>query len=574
MNHKTNRLETVGLGTLLRAALCALFWLGFGQAQAQSCHFNLKFKLANGETVCLSTQKFANETPRKQQGSIERLARNTNSYYLAKSIDERCQSWGFGDVAAMVTSINDKISPPKPAFDNAKKSAISECESTGCQCQILIDDGTANSAHPDYANLFDKGAPNQASRIAGTAASGSKPPGLTEEQRIAAEVKARLDALLAAELAQREAQRLAAEAKSREEQRLAAESKAREEQRLAAESKVREEQRLVAESKAREEQRLAAESRAREEQRLATEARARETLRLAEARARDEQRLAAEVQAREEQRLAAEAKKEQEMANLRAELERMRRQTAQTEVSTVLARRKALVIGNDAYKHISPLSKAVADAKAMAEGLEKVGYTVTLKSNLTEREMKTTLRTFKSEVEAGDEVTFFFAGHGVEIAKENYLIPIDVAGDNPDQVRDETIALQRILDDMSEKKVKLTLALVDACRNNPFKSNGRAIGSGRGLAPTTPATGQMVVFSAGTGQEALDVLGPGDKNKNGVFTRVFIREMLKPDRTVDTVTREVREEVVRLAKSVNHDQVPAIYDQVVGKFYFSRTGAR
>jgi hypothetical protein len=84
----------------------------------------------------------------------------------------------------------------------------------------------------------------------------------------------------------------------------------------------------------------------------------------------------------------------------------------------------------------------------------------------------------------------------------------------------------------------------------------------------------MVVFSAGTGLEALDVLGPGDKNKNGVFTRVFIREMLKPDRTVDTVTREVREEVVRLAKSVNHDQVPAIYDQVVGKFYFSRTGAR
>jgi len=262
------------------------------------------------------------------------------------------------------------------------------------------------------------------------------------------------------------------------------------------------------------------------------------------------------------------------MASLRAELERMRRQTAQTEVSTVLARRKALVIGNDAYKHISPLSKAVADAKAMAESLEKVGYTVTLRSNLTEREMKTTLRTFKSEVEAGDEVTFFFAGHGVEIAKENYLIPIDVAGDNPDQVRDETIALQRILDDMSEKKVKLTLALVDACRNNPFKSNGRAIGSGRGLAPTTPATGQMVVFSAGTGQEALDVLGPGDKNKNGVFTRVFIREMLKPDRTVDTVTREVREEVVRLAKSVNHDQVPAIYDQVVGKFYFSRTGVR
>jgi hypothetical protein len=157
-----------------------------------------------------------------------------------------------------------------------------------------------------------------------------------------------------------------------------------------------------------------------------------------------------------------------------------------------------------------------------------VGYSVTLKTNLTEREMKTTLRTFKSEVEAGDEITFFFAGHGVELSKENYLIPVDVTGDNPDQVKDETIALQRILDDMSEKKVKLTLALIDACRNNPFKSSGRNIGSGRGLAPTTPATGQMVVFSAGTGQEALDELGPADKSKNGVFTRVFIRRCSSP----------------------------------------------
>jgi hypothetical protein len=335
---------------------------------------------------------------------------------------------------------------------------------------------------------------------------------------------------------------------------------------------VREELRL-ADAKAKEDQRQAAEAKAKDEQRLA-EARAREAQRLADARAKEEQRLAAETKAREEQRLAAEAKKELELANLRAELEKVRRQSAQAESATVLARRKALVIGNDAYKYIRPLSKAVADAKAMAESLERVGYTVTLKTNLTEREMKTTLRTFKSEVEAGDEITFFFAGHGVELSKENYLIPIDVTGDNSDQVKDETIALQRVLDDMSEKKVKLTLALIDACRNNPFKSSGRTIGSGRGLAPTTPATGQMVVFSAGTGQEALDELGPGDKNKNGVFTRVFIKEMLKPDRTVDAVTRDVREEVVRLAKTVNHEQVPAIYDQVVGKFYFSRTAAR
>jgi hypothetical protein len=239
--------------------------------------------------------------------------------------------------------------------------------------------------------------------------------------------------------------------------------------------------------------------------------------------------------------------------------------------SIQFANRKALVIGNDSYKSIPKLANARADAKAIAEGLSKVGYAVTLKTDLTEKEMKSVLRTFKLQVEAGDEVAIFYAGHGVQLENSNYLIPIDVAGDAAEQVKDEAIPLQRILDDMAERKAKLTLAVVDACRDNPFKTAGRSIGQGRGLAPTTAATGQMVVFSAGTGQQALDNLGPADKEKNGIFTRVFIRELSKPDRTVDAVVKQVRNEVVKIAKSVGHDQVPAIYDQVVGDFYFARS---
>jgi hypothetical protein len=123
---------------------------------------------------------------------------------------------------------------------------------------------------------------------------------------------------------------------------------------------------------------------------------------------------------------------------------------------------------------------------------------------------------------------------------------------------------------MSDKKAKLTLAMIDACRDNPFKTAGRRAIGGRGLAPTTAATGQMVIFSAGTGQQALDRLGPTDKSKNGLFTRIFIKEMQKPGLTVDRVLRNVRNEVVELAKSVGHEQVPAIYDQVVGDFYFRK----
>ncbi len=239
------------------------------------------------------------------------------------------------------------------------------------------------------------------------------------------------------------------------------------------------------------------------------------------------------------------------------------------EPKTYLANRRALVIGNDSYRSIPKLQAAREDARTIASSLTAVGYQVTLKLDLTEKEMKAALRNFAAQVQGGDEVMFFFAGHGVQLGAANYLLPTDIVGDSEAQVRDEAIQLQRVLDDMSEKKAKFTLAMIDACRDNPFKTSGRAIG-GRGLAPTTAATGQMVIFSAGTGQQALDRLGNSDKNKNGLFTRVFVQEMQKPNVSIDRVVKNVRNQVAELAKSVGHEQVPAIYDQVLGDFYFKK----
>ena len=236
---------------------------------------------------------------------------------------------------------------------------------------------------------------------------------------------------------------------------------------------------------------------------------------------------------------------------------------------TNMANRRALVIGNDTYKSVAKLLNAREDARTMASNLTSVGYQVTLKLDLNEKEMKAAMRTFANQVEGGDEVLFFFAGHGVQLGATNYLLPTDIGGESEAQVRDEAIQLQRVLDDMSERKAKFTLAMIDACRDNPFKSSGRAIG-GRGLAPTTAATGQMVIFSAGTGQQALDKLNNADKNKNGLFTRVFVQEMQKPSQSIDRVVKNVRNQVAELAKSVGHEQVPAIYDQVLGDFYFKK----
>ena len=233
----------------------------------------------------------------------------------------------------------------------------------------------------------------------------------------------------------------------------------------------------------------------------------------------------------------------------------------------VFANRKALVIGNDDYTFINKLNNAVEDANGIAKALETVGYKVSLYKNVNEKMFKQALRDFRLQLQGGDEVLVFFAGHGVQLGSANYLLPIDLKGDNEEQVKDEAIHLQRILDDLDEKKVKFALAVIDACRDNPFKSSGRSVG-GRGLAPTTAATGQMVMFSAGAGQQALDKLGPSDKDKNGLFTRLFIKEMVKPGIPVDKVLRNVRNEVVRLAKTVGHEQTPALYDQAIGDFYF------
>jgi hypothetical protein len=337
------------------------------------------------------------------------------------------------------------------------------------------------------------------------------------------------------------------------------------------ERRAREQERQALEARAREQERQAAQARVLEQERLAAEARAREQERqTAEARAREQERLAAEARAREEAaRLARQ--RDAELARLREQLAQLEAQKASAQAATpsapAAAARRALVIGNDSYAQVARLSNARQDARAMAASLQSLGYQVTLRLDLREREMKQALRVFKAQVEGGDEVVFFYAGHGVQLGGSNYLLPVDIAGESEDQIRDEAIQLQRLLDDMSEKKARFTLALLDACRDNPFKTAGRSLG-GRGLAPTSAATGQMVIFSAGAGQQALDRLGPNDKDPNGLFTRVFLREMHKPGLSVDRVVRSVRTEVVNLARSVGHEQVPAIYDQVVGEFFF------
>jgi len=232
--------------------------------------------------------------------------------------------------------------------------------------------------------------------------------------------------------------------------------------------------------------------------------------------------------------------------------------------------RVALVIGNQTYTSVPPLRNARADAEAMAAALDNLGFEVMLRTDLDDRALRQTMREFKSRLDGGSEAVFYFAGHGVQLGAANYLLPTNITAESEEQVKDDALLLQRVLDDLTEQKVRFSVAIIDACRDNPFPKTGtRSIGGTRGLAPTTAATGQMILFSAGAGQTALDTLSPEDKDPNGLFTRVLLREITRPGLPVDQVLKRTRQEVVAMAKSIGHEQVPALYDQTVGEFYFT-----
>lgn len=234
------------------------------------------------------------------------------------------------------------------------------------------------------------------------------------------------------------------------------------------------------------------------------------------------------------------------------------------------ASRHALVIGNNNYRSVSVLEKAGNDARAMGDALEKIGYQTTVLLDANHRQMNSAINRFVEDIGGGGIGVLFFAGHGVQINNQNFLLPVDLDAPRSEaDIDDQTVSLQNIQDKIAQARPRFTLLVIDACRNNPLpRKAGRSLGATRGLALASSAEGQMVIFSAGANQLALDKLYPEDANPNGLFTRELLPWLVKPGVSVRQAILEVRRAVYNKARSVNHDQFPAVYDQVLGDFYF------
>ena len=129
-----------------------------------------------------------------------------------------------------------------------------------------------------------------------------------------------------------------------------------------------------------------------------------------------------------------------------------------------------------------------------------------------------------------------------------------------------------MIERLQEAGAKISLLVLDACRDNPFKKAGsRGVGGSRGLAPINGPRGVFVLYSAGYGEAALDRLSDDDPNPNSVFTRSLVPVLAKSGITVQEIAKLTQAEVNRLPRRrVNPSQMPAYYDQILGQFSWRR----
>lgn len=235
--------------------------------------------------------------------------------------------------------------------------------------------------------------------------------------------------------------------------------------------------------------------------------------------------------------------------------------------------RRALVIGVDGYQNLASLQKARNDAAAVSNALVDLGFDVLTLYDASRREINSAVSTLAGQIEPGDEVLFYFAGHGIEVDGRNYLLPSDVPVVNYGDesfLTGESIPAGRILDTFQRKGARTTVMVLDACRNNPFAQDGkRAVGGSRGLVRMEPPEGAFILYSAGAGQTALDRLSDDDENPNSVFTRALLPRLQEQGMSLHDLAKQVRRDVQQLASTVNHEQFPAYYDQMSGDMYLS-----
>jgi len=228
--------------------------------------------------------------------------------------------------------------------------------------------------------------------------------------------------------------------------------------------------------------------------------------------------------------------------------------------------RVALVIGNSAYQHTAQLGNPKNDATDIAAVLKQLGFQVIDGFDLDKVAFERKVRDFSAALRAAEVGLFFYAGHGLQVAGQNYLVPVDAKAETADALDWEMVRLDLVQRTM-ERAASTNIIFLDACRNNPLARNlARAMGTrsadiGGGLAPVESGIGTLISFSTQPGNVALD-----GKGRNSPYAGALVKRMAMSNDDLSGLLIDVRNDV---RKETQNAQVPWEHSALTGRFYFN-----
>lgn len=228
--------------------------------------------------------------------------------------------------------------------------------------------------------------------------------------------------------------------------------------------------------------------------------------------------------------------------------------------------RVALVIGNSAYLHTPRLENPKNDASDIAGALSTLGFRVIEGRDLDKVSFDRKMREFADALSRADVGVFFYAGHGLQVSGQNYLVPVDAQLTTVSALDFEMVRIDVVHRTM-EREAKVNILFLDACRDNPLARNlARAMGTrsadiGRGLAPVESGIGTLISFSTQPGNVALD-----GTERNSPFTSALLKHMISTNEDLSALLISVRNDVISATRG---KQVPWEHSALTGRFFFN-----
>lgn len=223
----------------------------------------------------------------------------------------------------------------------------------------------------------------------------------------------------------------------------------------------------------------------------------------------------------------------------------------------------ALIIGNNAYPD-AVLKNAVNDATDIAARLTELGFTCTLATDASHKEMDQNLSVFASHLSLNEVGLFFFAGHGMQIDGENYLAAVDTNFERELDAKFSCLPLNKVIETMELGSGRTSIIILDACRNNPYERRWRGAAL-RGLAPVYAPKGMIIGYATSPGQVASDGNG-----RNGAYSEAILSHLNQQDLSIETFFKRVRNS---LSSSTNGKQISWEHTSLMGDYFFNHSRA-